>query len=209
MKTIASIILAAGRARRFGVGPGDSKVLAQLSGKALVRHVAEAAIGSQARPIYVVTGQAADRVEAALDGLDLGFIRNPNPDAGLSQSLTVALRALPEEVSGAIVLLADMPFVKATLINGLIAAFNAASKEPQAVVPVRAGRYGNPVLLGRSIFARAQAISGDRGARSLLEAPDVDVLDYPVDDEAIEIDIDTREMLDRVEAGDFGKRSNF
>jgi molybdenum cofactor cytidylyltransferase len=208
MKSVASIILAAGRARRFGAGPDDSKVLARLRGKALVRHVAEAATGSRARPIYVVTGQAADRVEAALDGLDLRFIRNSDPDAGLSQSLTIALRALPEEVSGAVVLLADMPFIKAALIDGLIAAFNAASKEPQAVVPVRAGRYGNPVLLGRSIFARAQALSGDRGARSLLEASDADVLDYPVDDEAIEIDIDTREMLDQLDAGDAAHRPN-
>ena len=51
MKTVASIILAAGRARRFGAGPGDSKVLAQLEGKALVRHVAEAALNSRAKPV--------------------------------------------------------------------------------------------------------------------------------------------------------------
>jgi molybdenum cofactor cytidylyltransferase len=204
MKTIASIILAAGRARRFGAGPGDSKVLAQLAGKALVRRVAESALNSKAKPVFVVTGQAADRVEAALEDLDVRFVHNPDPDAGLSQSLAAGLRALPTDISGAVILLADMPYVGAALIDQLVAVFAAAPKEPQAVVPVHAGMRGNPVVLGRTIFARAMSIEGDRGARSLLDAPDVDVLEHPVDDEAIAIDIDTQEMLDRLKAGKYG-----
>ncbi len=201
MKIIASIILAAGRARRFGTGPGDSKVLAQLESKALVRHVAEAALNSKAKPVFVVTGQAADQVEAVLEDLDVRFVRNPDPDAGLSQSLAAGLRALPADISGVVVLLADMPFVGAGLIDQLVAAFVSAPKELQAVVPVHAAMRGNPVLLGRTIFARALSIEGDRGARSLLDAPGVDVLEHPVDDEAVSIDIDTREMLDRLKAG--------
>src|ERR1700733_12170429 len=133
MKTIASIILAAGRARRFGAGPDDSKVLAQLEGKALVRHVAESALNSMAKPVFVVTGQAADRVEAVLEDLDVRFVHNPDPDAGLSQSLAAGLRALPADISGAVILLADMPYVGAALIDQLVAVFAAAPKEPQAV----------------------------------------------------------------------------
>ena len=148
-----------------------------------------------------MTGQAADRVEAVLEDLDVCFVRNPDPDAGLSQSLAAGLRALPADVSGAVVLLADMPYVGAVLIDQLVAAFAAAPREPQAVVPVRAKLRGNPVLLGRSIFAQALSIEGDRGARSLLDGPGVDVLEHPVDDEAIAIDIDTRDMLDRLKAG--------
>ena len=43
LRAVAAIILAAGRARRFEAGADDSKVLAELAGKSLVRHVAEAA----------------------------------------------------------------------------------------------------------------------------------------------------------------------
>jgi len=198
--SVAAIILAAGRARRFQVGPDDSKLLATLAGKALVRHVAEAALHSRARPIFVVTGHAADKVEAALEGLDLTLVHNPDPDAGLSQSLALGLKSLPRETSGAIVLLADMPLVSADLIDRLIAAFASAANEPQAVVPVHAGRRGNPVLLGRNIFPEALVITGDRGARALLDAPGTAIIECPIDDEAVMIDIDTQDALAKLKA---------
>jgi molybdenum cofactor cytidylyltransferase len=197
---VAAIILAAGRARRFGAGPDDSKVLAELAGKALVRHVGEAAVQSQAKPIVVVTGQAAHKVEAALAGLDVRFVRNLDPDAGLSGSLRAGLAALPADISGALVLLADMPYVTAGLIDRLVAAFVDAVTAPQAVVPVHAGRRGNPVLLGKNLFAEAMAVEGDRGARTLLDAPGIVVLECPIDDDAVAIDIDTREALARLNA---------
>jgi molybdenum cofactor cytidylyltransferase len=202
VSAIASIILAAGRARRFHAGPDDTKVLAELAGKRLVRHVAEAALNSRARPVLIVTGQAADKVEAALSDLDVTFIRNPDPDAGLSRSLDLGLKALPAEISGAVILLADMPYVTAALIDRLVAAFAAAPKKPQAVVPVHAGRRGNPVLLGRTIFADAMSLEGDRGARTLLEAPGAVVVECPIDDEAVAIDIDTQEALARLNTRD-------
>ncbi|MGO9024504.1 MAG: NTP transferase domain-containing protein [Beijerinckiaceae bacterium] len=202
MTAVASIILAAGRARRFQAGPDDSKVLAELAGKPLVRHVVNAALNSHARPVVIVTGQAADRVEVALADLDVTFIRNSDPDAGLSQSLALGLAALPAEISGAVILLADMPYVTATVIDKLIAVFVDAPKEPQAVVPVHAGRRGNPVLLGRTIFAKAMSLEGDRGARTLLEAPGVEIVECPIDDEAVTIDIDTQEALARLRARD-------
>ena len=55
--TPAAIVLAAGRGTRFAAGP---KLLARLDGKPLVRHVAEAAAASAARPVLVVTGHRAD-----------------------------------------------------------------------------------------------------------------------------------------------------
>ena len=158
MSEIAAIILAAGRARRIQAGADDGEVVAELAGKPLVRHAAEAALASEARPIIVVTGHAAASVEAALADLDLTFVRNGDPDAGLSRSLALGLAALPEEIDGAIVLLADMPFVTSGLIDRLIDAYASAAMEPQAVVPVHAGRRGNPVLLGRNLFAAAVAI---------------------------------------------------
>jgi molybdenum cofactor cytidylyltransferase len=200
--TIAAIILAAGRSRRFQAGAGDSKVLAALAGKPLVRHVAEAATQSRAKPVVVVTGQAAAKVEAALAGLDLRFVHNADPDAGLSRSLRTGLAALPGDSSGAIILLADMPYVTAAMIDRLVAAFVNAAQEPQAVVPVQNGRRGNPVLLGRSLFAAAMTIEGDRGARALLDAPGVATLECPVDDSAIAIDIDTRDALAKLTVDD-------
>jgi molybdenum cofactor cytidylyltransferase len=59
---------------------------------------------------------------------------------------------------------------------------------------------GNPVLIGRELFDAIKRIEGDRGARALLEAAGKDVLECMVDDEAIEIDIDTTEALYQLRA---------
>ncbi len=69
---IAAIVLAAGRSTRMG----DNKLLAMLDGRPLVRHAVEAALGSAARPVVVVTGNDADAVRAALSGLDVRFVHN-------------------------------------------------------------------------------------------------------------------------------------
>lgn len=202
MSTIAAIILAAGRSTRFGPdSPPGGKLVASLRGKPLVRHVAEAALASIARPILVVTGHAAANVEAALAEMSLTFVANPGHRTGLSSSLQVGVAALPETVAAAVILLGDMPYVSAALVDRLIHAFREPARTPLAVTPVRAGRRGNPVVIGRGLFGALAQLEGDRGARALIDAAGNDVLECPVDDDAIEIDIDTQDALRRLEAG--------
>jgi molybdenum cofactor cytidylyltransferase len=195
MREVAAILLAAGRATRFGAGPDETKLAAELNGKPLVRHVAEAALCSKARPVGVVTGHAAEKVLGGLRGLDLFAVHNAAYAEGLSGSLKAGVAALPETVRGAVILLADMPFVTAAVIDQLIACFGAAPIEPDAIVPLRNGQRGNPVLIGRNLFAEIAKLQGDGGAKALLNESS-GVLECPIDDAAIEIDIDTRETLE-------------
>ncbi len=200
MREVAAILLAAGQARRFAGGPGETKLAADLNGKPLIRHAAEAALASRAAPVGVVTGHAAEKIQNLLAGLDLFVVHNAAYAEGLSGSLKAGVAALPPEARGAVILLADMPLVTSVLIDTLIAAFDAAPVEPAAVVPIREGRRGNPVLIGRSLFADLAKLEGDRGARELLKTTAGLVLECPIDDAAIETDVDTREMLERLKA---------
>lgn len=78
------VLLAAGRSSRMG---GPNKLVALFEGKPLVRRTAERAIASKASGIVVVTGHQNERVHAALAGLQLDTIENPNFAEGLSSSL--------------------------------------------------------------------------------------------------------------------------
>ena len=73
MRDVAAIVLAAGRGTRFGPAP---KLLAQLGGKPLVRHVVEAACLSVADPVIgapeTEPERAADRAEGGQEGVDEG-----------------------------------------------------------------------------------------------------------------------------------------
>ena len=120
-RRIAAIVLAAGRSTRMG---GINKLLAEIGGKPLVRIAAEQALASRAKPVIVVTGHQREQVEAALAGLPVRFVHNPDFAEGLGTSLKAGIAAVPADADGAIVCLGDMPQVDAALIDQLIAAFD-------------------------------------------------------------------------------------
>ncbi len=198
MTDIAAIVLAAGTSRRYREAAGPSgpatKLVARLDGKPLVRRVAETALASQARPVALVTGHARAEVEAAVAGLDVRLVHNPDYETGIASSLGAAIGALPPSVSGAVVLLGDMPLVPAALVDRLIVAFRA-HPAARAVAPVYEGARGNPVLIGRSLFADIAALKGDAGARRLLEAAGADVIEVETRDPSVVFDIDTPDAL--------------
>jgi molybdenum cofactor cytidylyltransferase len=193
---IAAIILAAGRSTRFaGDQPETTKLVADLHGKPLVRHVADTALGSAARPVIVVTGHARELVQDALAGLPLKFVHNKDYATGLASSLRIGIAAVPASASGAIILLGDMPLVAADLIDQLVRRFEQSS-EADAIVPVTKGRRGNPVLLARSLFPAAAQLTGDEGARRLLQQSGIHVVDIAVSGDAASADVDTPEALE-------------
>lgn len=192
MAEIAAIVLAAGRATRFGAGAG-TKVTAAFDGQAMVARVVETALAAGARPIVVVTGHAAEATRQVLVGLAVEMVHNAAYRDGLAGSLQAGLAAVPDQVDGVLVLLADMPMVRARTLERLIAAF--ARERPDAVVPTFEGREGNPVLLGRALFPALAGLEGDAGARRLLAETHRRVSTCAVDDPGIEIDIDTPAVL--------------
>jgi len=192
---VAAIILAAGQGARFGVEP---KLLATLDGRPLVRHVAEAALASLARPVIAVLGHRAEHVRAALAGLDIATMNNAAYRDGLSTSLRTGFGALPPEVRAALVMLGDMPRVGANVVDRLIETWSARER-PGAVVPTFRGRRGNPVLLSRALAPDIAALAGDVGAGGLLRRR-ADVLEVAFDDPGIVQDVDTVEAFRTLQA---------
>jgi len=193
MGEIAAILLAAGRSSRFRAAGGAeaSKLIAEFRGRPIVRWVAEAALGSRARPVIVVAGHARGPVETALAGLPLTFVFNPDFATGIASSLKAGLFAAPNDAAGAIILLGDMPEIRSDTIDAILAAFE---KNPAALAaaPTHGGRRGNPVLLGRALFARVKSLEGDEGARRLISAADPSrVVEIAFADASVTTDVDT------------------
>jgi molybdenum cofactor cytidylyltransferase len=98
---------------------------------------------------------------------------------------------MPRDVLGALVLLGDMPQVRAPLIDALIDAF-LARKDALAAVPLREGQLGNPVLLSQKLFERAMRLTGDEGARRLIGALSAsELVEVEAQDAGATFDIDT------------------
>lgn len=195
-KKIAALVLAAGRSTRMG---GPNKLLAEIGGRPLVRIAVNEALGSRVKPVVVVTGHQRDRVEAALQGLNVQIAHNPDYAEGLSTSLRTGLNALPADVDGVVVLLADMPQVDAQLIDRLIAAFDP-EKGALAVVPTIDGKRGNPVLWSRRFFPDLLTVEGDVGARHLIGQYAEAVVEVPVTGKGAFADVDTPDALSAAKA---------
>ncbi len=190
---IAGILLAAGRSTRMGT----NKLLSPIGDRPMVRMTAEALLASAAGPVLVVTGHERERVEAALEGLDVRFIDNPAYATGLASSLKAGLMAVPQDADGAVIALGDMPLVASQHVDRLIAAFSPAEKRT-IIVPVHAGQRGNPVLWGRQHFADMLGLDGDRGAKALMEDHEDHVTEIALRSDAVLADFDTPEALARL-----------
>lgn len=189
---IAAVILAAGRSMRM---QGENKLLKRVGGKSLIRRTVETALASQARPVIVVVGHEGDRVGAALEGLDVTIVANPDYADGLSTSLKAGVAAIPEGADGAVICLGDMPMIEARHIDRLISAFNPG--EGRGIcVPVHRGKQGNPVLWSAHYFAAMSQLAGDIGARHLIAENRDEVCEVPMASAAVLTDLDTPEAFD-------------
>lgn len=182
---MAAIVLAAGLSRRMG---DANKLLASLGGRPVVRHAVEAALAAGLDPVVVVTGHQSEQVLAALEGLPIRAVRNPDAHMGISTSIAAGVRAVGP-VEALAILLGDMPWVAPTDIVSLVAAF-APEKHHSICVPVAAGRRGNPVLWGARYFEELSRLEGDAGARALLDRYPDEVCAVPVEGTGVLRDVD-------------------
>jgi molybdenum cofactor cytidylyltransferase len=187
---IAALLLAAGKSSRMG----SNKMLEEIDGRPMVARTAQRLLSSRARPIVAVLGNQADAVDAALGKLPVERVRNPDYADGLSTSLKCGLAALPGDIDGAVVCLGDMPLIAGRDIDRLIAAFNPLEGRA-IVVPTRRGQRGNPLLWSRQFFPEMMALSGDSGARRLIEEHADLVGEIEMDNDSVLIDIDTQDAL--------------
>ncbi len=189
---IAVVVLAAGRSSRMA--PQHKLLVPGRDGRAMVARVVDNLLSTPNRPILVVTGHRAPEVETALSGRPVTLVSSPDWDSGLSASLRAGLAAVPADARAAIVCLGDMPLVTARTVERLVAAYDP-DEGRRIVAPTHRGELGNPVLWDRSLFAEMMALTGDRGARALLERHSEHVATVAMDDDAVLRDVDTAEQL--------------
>lgn len=148
-------------------------------------------------PVIAIVSEAAAGGEAAADearaaGAVVAW--NRETDSEQIDSLRIGLERLETmepEADAALALPVDHPLVDAATVRSLL---DAARAEPGATIrPTYDGRPGHPTLFPRTLWPRLAA-SLPEGARSLLHADDVPVLDVPVPDGGVTTDIDTPEV---------------
>lgn len=189
---VAAVVLAAGQSTRMA--PYHKLLVLDRGGKTMIARTVDNVLASGARPVLVVVGHRADDIKAALGGRPVTYVPAADYAAGLSASLKAGIAAVPPDATGALVCLGDMPLVTGRMFDRLIAGFDP--DEGRAIVaPVHQGKIGNPILWGRQFFPDIVALSGDSGARKLLDTYAEAVAEVDLADDAILRDFDTMESL--------------
>ncbi|MGI9352119.1 MAG: NTP transferase domain-containing protein [Rhizobiaceae bacterium] len=191
-KLVTAIVLAAGQSRRMGEA---NKMIVDIDGNPMIRHVVEAALTSNCDDVLVVTGHEPESVREALSGLDCRFVHNEEYNLGLSTSLATGIKSSSAKTSAAVILLGDMPWVTSGHIDQLVASHR--ENRSQIIMATSNGKRGNPVLWPAGFFAELQKVQGDVGARHVIGANSEMVLEVELG-EAASLDVDTPTALQEI-----------
>lgn len=190
------ILLAAGASTRMG----RPKQLLEIDGRPLVLRAVEAALAAPVWPVVVVLGAHADQVRPLLAPHPVLTVENAAWPEGMASSLregVQCLRQFSRRLEAAVVALCDQPALDATVITRLLTAHRTGGR---GMVAARyAGRLGAPALFHRRHFPALAALTGEAGARDLLNGgiEPVEAVDFP----DLATDLDTPADLARWRAG--------
>lgn len=193
----AIIVLAAGGSTRLG----KPKQLLQYKGSSLLQHTMKTAINSAAGPVVVVTGSDADLITAQVNGMSADIVDNTAWQNGMASSIVCGLNYLLSkfpEMEEVIFMMSDQPFVNESLLHDL------QHTRQQTQKPIVASGYndtvGVPALFTKIVFSKLLQLTGDAGARKILQlyATDVATVPFPLGN----IDIDTAEDYEKLLQGE-------
>lgn len=191
---VAGILLAAGTSSRMG----RNKMLLELNGESVLRGAARRALAGGLSPLLVVLGHEADKARPELEGLPCQIVINPDYEQGINSSVKAGISALPAGIQATVVMLADMPFVAAEMIRGLIDRYRES--EAPLVISDYEGVNAPPMLYDQCLFDELLTMTGEGCGRQVVRRhrEEAEVLARPASALA---DIDVPEDYERIAAG--------
>lgn len=161
---LVGAVLAAGSASRYG----RPKLLEGLAGRPLLAWPVAAALEAGLDRVLIVTPEDHQALLAALPpDPRLIFLPNPRHRQGMGTSLALAAgRAREMNAAALVVLLGDMPLVRAKVVRAVAEA--ALGSPAGAAAADRGGRPGHPVAFAARHLPELARLEGDAGGRSLL-----------------------------------------
>ncbi len=184
--TIGVIVLAAGLATRFG---SDKRVAHLADGRRMINATVTNARDS-GLPLLVCLRTHDHQLAAELVAPGITCLQCHRADEGMGATLAEGIRHT-EKWDGALIALADMPWIKPDSYERVAAALT----RNVIVQPHYGDKAGHPVGFGADFFPALTKLSGDAGGRQLLHAHAQRVQPLQVDDPAIRRDVDRPDDL--------------
>ena len=200
--TIGTIILAAGASSRMG----SPKQLLEWRNERLVNRAIRQATALKAGPVVLVLGANAALISKEVVDPSAIIAINHKWEEGMGSSIVTgleALQGLEPGLDGLIITLADQPLIDTAHLLQLIKKFKKYK------TPLVAASYGKtlgvPALFSPELFPQLLTLSGQQGAKKIINQLAKDLTKLPLP--AARIDLDTPEewkaFLDRKNFGNY------
>ena len=161
-RSVALVLLAAGRGRRFG----SDKLAAKLDGMSVIDHAIASANAASFSARFIVRRLEAVRVET---GHRWSLVVNEQADEGMASSIRCGVRAASAH-SHIVIALADMPYISAGHLNAL------AARDIPTFTQYPDSRAGCPAAFPREAYSALLSLRGDCGAASLQFSPSAKIV---------------------------------
>ncbi len=183
VSNLAITILAAGESKRMG----SPKAFLQIEGKTLLERILSIAKETNVQNIFLVTGAYHQEMIETVKKLGVEVLFNSAWQEGMASSLRTSIEAVNKNptIKGMLVLLIDQPYVNKQLLENLISTFQKNPNKP--VASYYKNVNGVPAIFPRAMWQELLDLSGDKGARQLLNKRE-DVISIPFLKGAIDLD---------------------
>ena len=187
---ISAILLAAGQSKRMD---GENKLTKEIQGVPLIKHSVKNILASSIDELIIVLGHQKETIEKLVNKNEkIKFVFNKDFESGIASSIKTGLDNLSEKTEAFFICLGDMPTVNPNIYNQLIKSIN----KREIIVPTYKGQQGNPVLFAKSMKEKIINISGDVGAKKILELNKDKILNLEINDQCVTKDFNTQDSFD-------------
>jgi molybdenum cofactor cytidylyltransferase len=184
--SVTALLLAAGLSSRMG----RPKPLLPFGDHLVVERLLHSLSLCPVRETLVVVGHAREQLEPRLVGWNAQAVYNPHYATGeMLSSLQTGLRAMPLSTQAALVVLVDQPTLEVTVVERLVAAYQA--ELGTVIVPSYHRRRGHPMLIDRSHWPTILALTEGQTLRDFMRSVGPHIYHVTVDTPSVLRDMDT------------------
>ena len=187
---ISAILLAAGQSKRMN---GENKLTKEIKGIPLIKHSVKNILASSVDELIIILGYQNEIIEKLIDKhKKIKFVFNKDFESGMASSIKIGLDNLSKKTESFFICLGDMPMVSHDIYDQLI----KSKDKKKIIIPTYKGQQGNPILFDRSMKEKILEITGDAGAKKILDRNREKIFNFEINNEAILKNYNTLDSFD-------------
>lgn len=160
---VGAIVLAAGLSTRMG----KPKMLLPWDEKPIIRHVIEILLTTGLQHIVIVTGGYKELIDPLLSDTPVVNVFNSEFSNGeMLNSVQVGLKALPDSIQTAFLVLGDQPTITSGIFSTLLETISP--RDPKIIIPSYHFRRGHPWVIHRYFWQQIMDLTPTQTLRNFL-----------------------------------------